>query len=46
MIKIKISYQNAQELHTVLRLLHPVIKSCKLAKEPRGEYKKAYVILK
>ena len=27
MIKIKISYQNAQELHTVLRLLHPVIKN-------------------
>lgn len=46
MIKIKLSYENAQELHVVLKLLNPVIKSCKLSKNDKGKFKKAYIELK
>lgn len=45
-IKLKVSYQKPQELQTVLRLLHPVIKSWKVAKKQEGQYKKAYIVLR
>lgn len=45
MVKIKISYETLDELEEVLRLLHPVTSSCKVAKRQNGAYKRAYVEL-
>lgn len=42
-VKVRISYEKPQELHTVLKLLNPVIKSCKTDKGVNGRYKKAYL---
>ena len=41
--KIKISYEEPRELHTVLKLLNPIIKSCKAEKVGNGRYKRAYL---
>lgn len=41
--KIRISYEEPQELHTVLKLLNPIIKSCKADKGENGRFKKAYL---
>lgn len=43
MVKIKISYETLDELEEVLRLLHPVTSSCKVAKRQNGAYRRAYV---
>lgn len=43
MVKIKISYETPDELEEVLRLLHPVTSSCKVAKRQNGAYRRAYV---
>lgn len=45
-VKIKISYQTAQELDTVLKLLKPMIKSCKTEKGSDRPYKRAYIEIK
>lgn len=45
MVKIKISYETLDEQEEVLRLLHPVTSSCKVAKRQNGAYKRAYVEL-
>lgn len=45
MIKIKISYQNSQELEQVIRLLQPIIKSCKIIKEHGERYDRAYITI-
>lgn len=42
-VKIKISYEKPQEFHTVLKLLNPIIKSCKAEKGGNGRYKRAYI---
>ena len=42
-VKVRISYENPQELHTVTELLKPIIKSCKADKGENGRYKKAYL---
>lgn len=44
-VKIKVSYQRPQELQTVLKLLNPMVKSCKVAKRQDGAYKRAYITL-
>lgn len=41
--KVKISYEEPQELHTVLKLLKPITKSCKAEKVGNGRYKRAYL---
>lgn len=41
--KVRISYEKPQELHAVLKLLKPVIKSYKADKGKQGQYKKAYL---
>lgn len=46
MIKLRISYNTDEELAGVIRLLSPVIKSYKVAKNQKGQHKKAYVDLK
>ena len=43
MTKVRVSYEKPQELHTVLKLLNPIIKSCKAEKGANGQYKKAYL---
>lgn len=42
-VKVRISYEKPQELHTVTELLKPIIKSCKAEKGENGRYKKAYL---
>ncbi len=44
-VKVKISYEEPQELHAVTELLKPIIKSCKADKGENGRYKKAYMDL-
>lgn len=43
--KVRVSYEKPQELHTVLKLLQPIVKSYKAEKGQNGRYKKAYVEL-
>lgn len=45
-IKIKVSYENSQELQEVLKRLKPILLSCRVSKTQNGRYKKAYIILK
>lgn len=42
-VKVKISYEEPQELHTVLKLLKPITKSCKAEKGGNGRYRRAYL---
>lgn len=42
-VKVRISYETAQELHTVTELLKPITKSCKADKGENGRYKRAYL---
>lgn len=44
-VKIKVSYKHESELFRVRRALEPMVKSVKVAKSPKGEYKKAYIEL-
>lgn len=43
MTMVRVSYEEVQELHTVLKLLNPIIKSCKADKGENGRYKRAYL---
>lgn len=45
-IKIKVSYQDPEELNGLLRILRPIIQSLSLAKEQKGKYKRAYITVK
>ena len=42
-VKVRISYEKPQELHAVLELLRPMMKSYKAEKGGNGPYKRAYV---
>ncbi len=42
-VKVRISYERPQELHAVLKLLKPIVKSCRADKGENGRYKKAYL---
>lgn len=42
-VKVRISYEKPQELHTLTEMLKPVIRSCKADKGGNGRYKKAYL---
>ena len=44
-VKIKVSYEQPEELAKVLRLLQPAILSTRLPKAQEGRYKRAYVFL-
>lgn len=46
MVKIKVSYQDTQELDRLIQILEPYILSLKLSKRQNGEYLKAYINLK
>lgn len=45
-VKIKVSYNTDQELRGVVKLLAPVLESCKISRNREGRYKKAYILLK
>lgn len=42
-VKIRVSYERPQELHTMLKLLKPIIKSYKADKGLNGRFKRAYL---
>ena len=42
-VKVRVSYEEPQELQMVTELLQPVIKSCKANKAENGRYKRAYL---
>ena len=46
MVKIKVSYQNAQELDRLIQILEPYILSLKMVKQKDERYLKAYIKLK
>lgn len=45
-VKIRVSYENPQELQAVLEQLAPMVQSHKISKRQEGQYKKAYIVLK
>ena len=45
-VKIKISYNTDEELEQIKKLLSPVLKDLKVARNKEGRYKKAYAELK
>lgn len=44
-VRIRVSYTGDEELSGIVRMLSPVIKSCKV-KPQRGRYKLAYIDMK
>lgn len=46
MVKIKVSYQNTQELQELIQILEPYILSLKTVKQQGGQYLKAYIKLR
>lgn len=42
-IKIRVLYQDPQELAHVLRLLHPIVKKYKVSGNREGSFRKAYL---
>lgn len=46
MIKIKISYENDEELKKFLSLIQDKTDKIKLSKNVKGQYKKAYITIK
>ena len=42
-VKVRISYEKPQELHTVIRMLQPIVKSYKENKDGNGQFKRAYL---
>lgn len=44
--KIKVSYENEQDLKKIIVMLGPIIKDIKSSKNSEGRYKKAYIFLK
>ena len=45
-VKIKISYNTEEELEQIKKLLTPVLKDLKVARNKEGCYKKAYAEIK
>jgi len=44
--KIKVSYIEPEDLQKVIKLLNPLLRNVKVAKNNEGKYKKAYIELK
>lgn len=43
MVKIRLIYDNPEEFRKVLKLLSPIVKSCKLSKRHSGRFQRAYI---
>lgn len=46
MIKIRVSYEQPEELKWALDRLRPEVKSLKVARNQEGQFKKAYIEVK
>ena len=44
--KIRVSYTDPEELQLIIKLLQPVLRNVKVAKNDQGKYKKAYIEVK
>ena len=44
-VKIRVSYQDPQELAHVLRLLRPIVKKYRVSGNQKGSFRKAYIEL-
>jgi predicted RNA-binding protein with EMAP domain len=44
-VKLKVSYVDPEDLQEVMKLLKPVLRNAKVAKNEQGKYKKAYIEL-
>ena len=44
-VKVRVSYTDQKELKEILRILKPVVKSCKAGKGSGDRYKRAYIEL-
>lgn len=42
-VKIRISYQEPEELERIMNLLRPVVRSCKAPERQQGAFRKAYI---
>ena len=42
-VKIKVSYEEEEELREIIHLLEPKIKSWRKAKKQKGEFKRVYI---
>ena len=45
-VSVRISYSTDEELRKILKILSPVLKECKISKQNKGPYKKAYAEIK
>lgn len=45
MLRLKVSYKEQEQLEELLELLKPIVLFHKIAKEQKGEYKRAYITL-
>ena len=43
MVKLKVSYEQPEELEEIKKLLQPVLISCRKSKNQDGKYLKAYI---
>lgn len=46
MVKVRVSYDRPEQLQKILKLLGDVVLKCTTAKEQKGRYNRAYIILK
>lgn len=45
MVKIKISYEDAEQANRVLKMLEPLFAAGKVKKSENGKYKKIYITI-
>ena len=46
MVKVRVSYDRPEQLQKVLKILVDAVLKCTTAKEQKGRYNRAYIILK
>lgn len=46
MVKVRVSYDQPEQLQKILKLLGDAVLKCTMAKEQKGRYNRAYIILK
>lgn len=46
MVKVKVSYDRPEQLQKILKILGDVVLKCTMAKEQKGRYNRAYIILR
>lgn len=46
MVKVKVSYDRPEQLQKILKILGDAVLKCTTAKEQKGRYNRAYIILR